>query len=52
VFGYAPALAAPLAVTTVRAWLDNHAGPGMRVVFNVFLDSDKELYERILFEQH
>jgi len=46
VYGYPQADAAALAVHTVRAWLAEHAGP--RVIFDVFLEDDRRLYEHAL----
>lgn len=46
VYGYPQSSAAELAVATVRAWLlENN---GVKVIFNVFQDKDKEHYERQL----
>ena len=39
--------AAEIAVQTVRAWLAE-TGSRMRVVFNVFKDLDRDIYERLL----
>ncbi|MCI8307231.1 MAG: protein-ADP-ribose hydrolase [Lachnospiraceae bacterium] len=39
--------AAKIAVHTVFSWLENH-NSGMEVVFNVFKDSDYEIYKRFL----
>lgn len=46
VYGYPKNLAAKLAVATVKAWLPKTQG--LRVIFNVFLDEDKEHYEHEL----
>lgn len=46
VYGYPKALAAKLAVATVREWLTNTNG--LKIIFNVFLDEDKTYYEREL----
>ena len=47
VFRFPPARAAQIAVETVTGWLDR-TGSGMRVVFNVFKDTDREIYEGLL----
>lgn len=48
VFGFPREQAAPIAVNAVRAWLDAHPGTVGRVVFNVFLDEDRAIYEELL----
>lgn len=57
VFGFPAEEAAQVAVDTVRTWLDEHEttkesddprNPVPTVVFNVFLDSDEEIYKRLL----
>ena len=48
VFGYPADQAAVTAVTTVREWLDSHEGSVKKVIFNVFSDRDREIYEEIL----
>ena len=61
IFGYPPHAAAPLAVATVRTWLEEQRGTGTgsdemknsttgvgslrRIIFCLFLDSDVELYQ-------
>ncbi len=40
--------AAEIAVETVQRWLPGHEGQMERVVFNVFKDEDREIYERLL----
>lgn len=40
--------AAEIAVETVRAFLEEHDGCMERIIFNVFKDSDKNIYEKIL----
>lgn len=40
--------AAKIAVETVTAFLENHASDFDRIIFNVFKDLDKELYEKEL----
>lgn len=46
VYGYPQDLAAALAVAIVKDWLKDK--DDLRVIFNVFLDKDKNLYEREL----
>lgn len=49
VFHFPPNRAAEIAVRTVREWLDAHPGASVeRVVFNVFKDSDRDLYDALL----
>ena len=48
VFHFPPDRAARIAVKTVREWLAAHAGPVERVIFNVFNDRDRALYEKEL----
>jgi O-acetyl-ADP-ribose deacetylase (regulator of RNase III) len=49
VFGFPQDKAAEIAVSTVKEWLDEHAHSGLgRVVFNVFKDSDLDLYKKLL----
>lgn len=40
--------AAEIAVQTVRAWLTEHDGAMDRIVFNVFKDADRNIYEQLL----
>ena len=47
VFGFPKERAAQIAVKTVKAYLNMHAGVE-KVVFNVFADSDRRIYEAIL----
>ena len=47
VFMFPPQRAAEIAVATVRGWLEE-TGSGMKVIFNVFKDSDREIYDRLL----
>ena len=47
VFMFPNRRAAEIAVETVQNWLAK-TGSGMRVVFNVFKDLDREIYERLL----
>lgn len=46
VFHFPPERAAEIAVTTVRQWLSAHDGAMDRVIFNVFSDKDRDLYEQ------
>lgn len=48
VFHFPPPEAAAIAVKTVRAYLDDHPAALGKVVFNVFTDSDRRLYEALL----
>ncbi|GHV98550.1 hypothetical protein lacNasYZ03_00820 [Lactobacillus nasalidis] len=49
VFGFPPAAAAKIAVKTIKSWLDAHKGSSvLKVVFNVFKDSDRDLYQELL----
>ena len=47
-FGFPQEEAAPLAVRTVRAWLDAHQDADLRVVFDVFGERDEGLYRALL----
>lgn len=48
-FGYPPREAAKVATDTVRAWLSGPgAGTGTKVVFDVFSDADRRIYEELL----
>lgn len=47
VFGYPIELAAPVAVRTVREWLEETSSP-MRVLFNVFSERDEAVYRPLL----
>ena len=47
VFMFPNRRAAEIAVGTVRAWLEE-TGSGMTVIFNVFKDEDRAIYERLL----
>ena len=44
---FPPQRAAEIAVATVQEWLEE-TGSSMKVVFNVFKDTDREIYERLL----
>lgn len=48
VFGFPQAQAAPLAVNTVRTWLDTHADAALDVVFDVFSAEDEHIYRKQL----
>ena len=48
VFHFPPPEAAAIAAKTVRAYLDDHPAALGKVVFNVFTDSDRRLYEALL----
>ena len=48
VFHFPPERAAQIAVSTVVQWLDAHGEAMDRVIFNVFSDKDRDLYEQIL----
>lgn len=47
VFHFPPERAAQIAVQTVRQWLAEHDGVMDRVIFNVFSDRDRSIYERL-----
>ena len=47
VFRFPPERAAQIAVRTVQQWLSEHGEAMDRVIFNVFTDKDRELYEQI-----
>ena len=49
VFGFPQEEAARIAVDTVREYLSSR-GHGMKVIFNVFKDSDLRIYSSILME--
>ena len=48
VFHFPNKRAAEIAVETVQGWLRAHPGQIERVIFNVFKDEDKVIYERLL----
>ena len=48
VFSFPNRRAAEIALQTVTAWLDKHPDSGMRVIFNVYTDQDREIYEQLL----
>ena len=47
VFRFPPERAAQIAVKTVRQWLAEHDGLMDRVIFNVFSDKDRDIYEQL-----
>ena len=47
-FRFPNELAAEIAVSTVRAFIKNHPESEIKVVFNVFKDSDFDIYRKIL----
>ena len=49
VFRFPPERAAQIAVKTVRQWIAEHEGAMDRVIFNVFSDKDRSIYE-LLFQ--
>jgi O-acetyl-ADP-ribose deacetylase (regulator of RNase III) len=49
IFGYPKQQAAELAAETVSDWLGSHPGALDRVVFNVFLDEDREIYAGLMY---
>ena len=48
VFRFPNKRAAEIAVQAVQEWLEEHTGQMKRVIFNVFKDEDKDIYERLL----
>lgn len=50
VFRFPNQRAAEIAVQTVKKWLSEHSDAMDRIVFNVFKDTDKSIYERLLKE--
>ena len=48
VFMFPNQRAAEIAVSTVEAWLNAHPGQMERVIFNVFKNDDRLIYERLL----
>lgn len=48
VFHFPNKRAAEIAVNTVSDWMNEHPGEMERVIFNVFKDEDKDIYERLL----
>ena len=47
VFHFPPERAAQIAIKTVRQWLAGHDGVMDRVIFNVFSDKDRSIYEHL-----
>ena len=47
VFHFPPERAAQIAVETVREWLLEHESVVDRVIFNVFTDKDRDIYEHL-----
>lgn len=53
VFSFPQQDAARIAVRTVREWLDRHPGTTIkRVLFDVFQDSDRAIYEKLLNDRN
>lgn len=48
VFGYPKEDAAKIAVKTVKKWMEDNSERELKVVFNVYKDSDEEIYRHIL----
>ena len=48
VFGYPKEDAAKIAVKTVKKWMEDNPEKELKVVFNVYKDSDEEIYRHIL----
>ena len=48
VFHFPNRKAAEIAVQTVAAWMKEHAGSIERIIFNVFKDEDRAIYESLL----
>ena len=48
VFGFPQDKAAHIAVTAVKQWLANHPQSNITVVFDVFLDEDRQIYSDLL----
>ncbi len=48
VFSFPNRRAAEIAVETVKGWMSNHPGAVNRVIFNVFKDEDKIIYEGLV----
>lgn len=48
VFGFPQKEAAQIAVATVQQWLADHPSSEITVVFDVFLDEDKQIYSSLL----
>ena len=48
VFHFPNQRAAEIAVQTVKKWISEHDGTMDRIIFNVFKDTDRDIYERLL----
>lgn len=48
VFRFPNKRAAEIAVHTVNSWMNKHEGMMKKVIFNVFKDKDRRIYEEIL----
>jgi O-acetyl-ADP-ribose deacetylase (regulator of RNase III) len=48
VFRFPNKRAAEIAVETVQDWITIHPGKVERVIFNVFKEEDRKIYERLL----
>ena len=48
VFRFPNKRAAEIAVATVKDWMTAHPGKVERVIFNVFKEEDRKIYERLL----
>ena len=51
VFRFPNQRAAEIAVKTVTAWMSQHPSKMERIVFNVFKDEDKRIYEKLITER-
>lgn len=51
VFHFPNQRAAEIAVKTVTAWMSQHPSKMERIVFNVFKDEDKRIYEKLIAER-
>jgi len=49
IYGYPAEEAVHVAASSIRKFLDEHKSEVDRIIFTVFLDTDKEIYERELF---
>ena len=52
VFGYPKESATLLAVKTVKKWLKENPQKDLKVIFNVFKDSDEEMYKQALLDDN
>ena len=48
VFHFPNQRAAEIAVQTTKKWISEHGGAVDRIIFNVFKDTDRDIYERLL----